>query len=84
MSSSYHYFLQHIHSSAFRYVNLSAVLPSAEGSLCDTLTETCFIYAQNLLTIVTLLPRVGLAFALLLSFFSPENPIDELSLAPRS
>ena len=84
MSSYDHYFLQHIHSSAFRYVNSSAVFPSAEGSLRDTLTETCFIYAQNLPTIVTLLPRVGLALALLLSFFSPENPIDELSLARRS
>ena len=60
------------------------VLPSAEGSLRDTLTVTCFIYAQDLPTIVTLLPRVGLALALLLSFFSPENPIDELSLACRS
>ncbi|KAF8497819.1 hypothetical protein F5888DRAFT_1906594 [Russula emetica] len=66
-------FLQHIRSSAFPYVNSSAILPLAEGSLRDALAETCYFYAQNLPTIVTLLSRAGLAFALLLSFFSPEN-----------
>jgi hypothetical protein len=49
------YFLQHIRSSAFPYINSSAVLPSAEGSLRDALTETCYLYVQNLPTIVTLL-----------------------------
>ena len=49
-------FLQHIRS--FPYVSSSAVLPSAEGSLRDALAETCYLYAQNLSTIVTLLlPR---------------------------
>ncbi|KAI0272097.1 hypothetical protein BGY98DRAFT_1179220 [Russula aff. rugulosa BPL654] len=74
MSSYDHFcFLQHIRSSAFPYVNSSAVLPSAEGSLRDALAETCYFYAQNLPTIVTLLPRAGLALALLLSFLNPEN-----------
>ncbi len=66
-------FLQHIHSSAFPHVNPNADFPSAEGSLRDELAETCYFYAQNLPTIVTLLPRAGLALALLLCFFSPEN-----------
>jgi len=61
-------FLHHIRSSAFPYVNSSAVLPSAEGSLRNALAETCYLYAQNLPTILTLLPRAGLALALLLSF----------------
>jgi hypothetical protein len=82
MSSYDHFcFLQHIHSSAFPYVNSSAVFPSAEGSLRDALAETSYFYAQNLPTIVTLLPRVGLALALLLSFFSPENLPGGLSLS---
>ena len=74
MSSYDHFcFLQHIRSLAFPYVSSSAVLPSTEGSLHDALAETCYLYAQNLPTIVTLLPRAGLALALLLSFFSHEN-----------
>jgi len=82
MSSYDHFcFLQHIRSSAFPYVNSSAVLPSEEGSLRDALTETCYLYAQNLPTIVTLLPRAGLALALLLSFFNPENLPGGLSLS---
>ena len=82
MSSYDHFcFLQHIRSSAFPYVNSSAVLPSAEGSLRDALAETCYFYAQNLPTIVTLLPRAGLALALLLSFFNPENFPGGLSLS---
>ena len=81
--SSYDHFcsLQHIRSSAFPYVNSSAVLPSAEGSLCDALAETCYLYAQNLPTVVILLPRAGLALALLLSFFNPENLPGGLSLS---
>jgi 3-oxoacyl-ACP reductase-like protein len=50
-------------------------------SLRDALAETCYFYAQNLPTIVTLLPRAGLALALLLSFFSPENRPGGLSLS---
>jgi hypothetical protein len=81
MSSNDHFcFLQHIRSSAFPYVKSSAVLPSAEGSLRDALAETCYFYAQNLPTIVTLLPHTGLAL-LLLSFFSPENLPGGLSLS---
>ncbi|KAF8497809.1 hypothetical protein F5888DRAFT_1803273 [Russula emetica] len=60
MSSFDHsYFLQHIRSSAFPYVDSSANLP----------------------TVVTLLPRAGLALALLLSFFSPEILPGGLSLS---
>jgi hypothetical protein len=82
MSSYNHFcFLQHIRSSAFPLVSPNAVLRSAEGSLRDALAETCYFYAQNLPTIVTLLPRAGLALALLLSFFSPENLPGGLSLS---
>ena len=41
--------------------------------LRDALAEMCFFYAQNLPTIMTLVPCAGLALALLLSFFSPER-----------
>jgi hypothetical protein len=44
----------------------------AKGLLHDTLAETCYLYAQNLPTIVTLLPHAGLALALLLLFFNPD------------
>ena len=82
MSSYDHFcFLQHIHSSEFPHVNSSAVLPSAEGSLRDALADTHYFYAQNLPTIATLLPRPGLALALLLSSFSPENIPGGLSLS---
>ncbi|KAH9172425.1 hypothetical protein EDB89DRAFT_2242881 [Lactarius sanguifluus] len=82
MASYNHFcFLQHIRNSAFPRVNSSAVLPSAEGSLRDALAETCYFYAQNLPTVVTLLPRAGLALALLLSFFSPEHLPGGLSLS---
>ena len=74
-------FLQHIRPSALPYVNSSAVLPSAEGSLRDLLAKTWYFYAQNLPTIVTLLPRIGLALALLLTFFSPKNFPGGLSLS---
>ncbi|KAN0115689.1 hypothetical protein V8E52_006635, partial [Russula decolorans] len=81
--SSYDHFclLQHIRSSAFPYINSSAILPSAEGLLRDALAETCYLYAQNLPTIMTLLPHAGLAIALLISFFSPENLPGGLSLS---
>ncbi|KAI0251640.1 hypothetical protein BJV78DRAFT_1282308 [Lactifluus subvellereus] len=82
MTSYTHFcFLQHIRTSAFPRVNPSAVLPSAEGSLRDALAETCYFYAQNLPTIVTLLPRAGLALALLLSFFNPVQLPGGLSLS---
>jgi hypothetical protein len=82
MTSYNHFcFLQHIRKSAFPNVNPSAVLPSAEGSLRDALAETCYFYAQNLPTIITLLPRAGLALALLISFFSPEHLPGGLTLS---
>jgi hypothetical protein len=82
MSSYDHfYFLQHIRSWAFPYINSSVVLPSTEGSLRDALAETCCFYVQNSPTIVMLLPRAGLALVLLLSFFSPENLLSGLSLS---
>ena len=82
MSSYDHFcFLQHILSSAFQYVNSSVILTSAERSLRDALTETCYFYAQNFPTIVTLLPCAGLALVLLLLFFSPENLPGGLSLS---
>jgi len=82
MSSYDHFcFLWHIRFSAFPYVNSSAVLPSAEDSLRDALAEMCYFHAENLPTIVTLLPRAGLVLALLLSFFSPENLPGVLSLS---
>jgi hypothetical protein len=74
-------FLQHIRNSAFPRVNPSAVLLSAEGSLRDALAETCYFYAQNLPTVLTLLPRAGLALALLISFFSPEHLPGGLTLS---
>ena len=37
----------------------------------DALAEIC--HAQNFPSIVTLLPRAGLALESLISFFSPEN-----------
>ncbi|KAI0263513.1 hypothetical protein BGY98DRAFT_1046198 [Russula aff. rugulosa BPL654] len=46
--SSYDHFcfLQHIRSSAFPYVNSSAVLPSAEGC-CDALAETAIFMRKT-------------------------------------
>jgi hypothetical protein len=81
MSYMHFCFLQHICSSAFPHVNSSVILPSTEGLLCDVLTETCYIYAQNLPTIVTLLLHAGLALVLLLMFFSPEHLPGGLSLS---
>ena len=54
---------------------------SSPLSLHDALAETCYVYAQNPLTIVTLLSRAGLALALLFSFFSPERLSSGLSLS---
>ena len=51
-----------------------------QGLLHDGLAETCYFYAQNLPTFVTLLPCADLALALLLSFFSHENLPGVLSL----
>ena len=50
------------------HVNLSTDLPSAKAHCV-----TCYVYAQNLLTVVTILLFVGLALMLLISFFSPEH-----------
>ncbi|KAI0044572.1 hypothetical protein FA95DRAFT_1562103 [Auriscalpium vulgare] len=72
--------MQHIRNSAFPHVNPNAALPSTEGSLRDALAETCYFYAQNLPTVVTLLPRAGIALAVLLEFWSPENLPGGLSL----
>jgi hypothetical protein len=81
MTSYTHFcFFQHIRNSAFPHINSNAILPSAEGSLRDALAETCYFYSQNLPTIATLLPRAGLALALLLTFFSPERFPGGLSL----
>ncbi|KIJ62393.1 hypothetical protein HYDPIDRAFT_94511 [Hydnomerulius pinastri MD-312] len=57
-------FMQYIRFSAFFGEN---------GSLRDGLAETAWFYSQNLPTVVLLLPRAGLALALLLSF-SFANP----------
>ena len=76
MSSHDHFcFLVRIRSSAF------PVLPLAEGPLRDPLAETYYFYAQNLPTIVMLLPRAGLSVALLLSSFSFENRPGRSSLS---
>lgn len=37
----------------------------------DYIAETCYFYSQNLPTVALLLPRAGLALALLLAFSSP-------------
>jgi hypothetical protein len=52
-------FLQHILASAFPYVNSSAVLPLAERSLCDALTETCYPWACILRTKTGLAPSTS-------------------------
>ena len=70
-SYSYFCFLQHIRNAAFPHVKPSTVLPFAEGLLGVILTETCYFYAQNLPTIVILLPPAGLALVLLILFFGP-------------
>ncbi|KAI0320240.1 hypothetical protein OF83DRAFT_631016 [Amylostereum chailletii] len=66
-------FMQHVRNSAFPSVDSKAVLPSAEGSLRDALAETCYFYSQNLPTVALLLPRAGLALAVLLTFYSPKQ-----------
>lgn len=56
-------FLQHIRYSAFFGEN---------GGIRDGLAETFWYYSQNLPTVALLLPRAGLALALLLSFSSSQ------------
>jgi hypothetical protein len=63
------------------YINSSAVLPPAEGSLRYALAETCCFHAQNFPTIVTYLSRAALALALLPSRFSFENFPGESTLS---
>ncbi|KAI5823653.1 hypothetical protein K523DRAFT_357477 [Schizophyllum commune Tattone D] len=57
-------FLHHLRYAAFFGEN---------GSFRDGLAETCWYYAQNLPTVALLLPRAGLAIALLLSYSSPQT-----------
>ncbi|TFK51230.1 hypothetical protein OE88DRAFT_1735165 [Heliocybe sulcata] len=58
-------FFQHLRSGAFK--------EESNGSLRDGLAETFYYYSQNLPTVALLLPRAGLALALLLTFWTP-NP----------
>ncbi|KAI0033213.1 hypothetical protein K488DRAFT_85134 [Vararia minispora EC-137] len=72
MSSFTHFcFFRHIRTSAVPVSHARAVLPSAEGSWRDLLAETCFFYSQNLPTVALLLPRAGIALAVLLTFWTP-------------
>ncbi|KAI5999094.1 hypothetical protein EDD15DRAFT_2527946 [Pisolithus albus] len=70
-------FMQYIRFSAFFGEN---------GSLRDGLAETFWFYSQNLPTVALLLPRAGLALALLLMFSAP-NPdyviMAEAGFSPR-
>lgn len=63
-------FLQHIRFSAFFGTN---------GSLRDGLAETFWYYSQNLPTVALLLPRAGLALALLLAFTTPQAGVVALA-----
>ena len=45
----------------------------------DYIAETCFFYAQNLPTVVLLLPRAALCLALLLTFGTAQLSADELA-----
>ncbi|RDB21863.1 hypothetical protein Hypma_010843 [Hypsizygus marmoreus] len=56
-------FLQHVRYSAFFGEN---------GSIRDGLAETFWFYSQNLPTVALLIPRAGLALALLLAFSTPQ------------
>lgn len=56
-------FLQHVRFSAFLGEN---------GSIRDGLAESFWFYAQNLPTVALLLPRAGLALALLLGYSRPQ------------
>jgi hypothetical protein len=56
-------FMRHIRWMAFFGEN---------GSLRDGLAETFWFYAQNLPTVILLLPRAGLCISLLLAFSRPE------------
>ncbi|KAG6848535.1 hypothetical protein H0H93_016245 [Arthromyces matolae] len=56
-------FLQHNRFSAFL---------GEHGSIRDGLAETFWFYSQNLPTVALLLPRAGLALALLLTFSTPQ------------
>ncbi|KAF9467528.1 hypothetical protein BDZ94DRAFT_962073 [Collybia nuda] len=63
-------FLQHIRYSAFFGEN---------GSLRDGIAETFWYYSQNLPTVALLLPRAGLALALLLAFTTPQAGVVALA-----
>lgn len=53
----------------FQYLRYTAFFGTT-GSIRDGLAETFWFYSQNLPTVALLLPRAGLALALLLSFSS--------------
>ncbi|EIN06802.1 hypothetical protein PUNSTDRAFT_105955 [Punctularia strigosozonata HHB-11173 SS5] len=55
------------HFAFLRHLRLSAFSAAAGGSVRDGLAETCYYYSQNLPTVALLLPRAGLALALLLA-----------------
>ncbi|KAK0441260.1 uncharacterized protein EV420DRAFT_1580522 [Desarmillaria tabescens] len=63
-------FLHYLRYSAFR---------GHGGSFRDGLAETFWFYAQNLPTVVLLLPRAGISLALLLEFWEPQ--VGEVVLA---
>ena len=55
--------------------------PFSRGLTMQCACRDVLIYAQNLPTIIMLLPRTGLALTLSLLFFSPENLPSGLSLS---
>jgi len=63
-------FLQHLRSSAFS---------GEHGSIRDGLAETFWFYSQNLPTVALLIPRAGLALALLLAFSTPQAAVVALA-----
>ncbi len=78
MSTYNHFcFLQHIRFLAFPHINPSAVLPSAERSLRDVLTETCYFscaepsYDRDALPTCRLYPRSSVPGISLVGYHSP-------------
>ncbi|KDQ52593.1 hypothetical protein JAAARDRAFT_40202 [Jaapia argillacea MUCL 33604] len=59
--------------SFFQHLRTAAYKPEQEGSIRDGLSELCYWYSQNWPTVALLLPRAGLALALLLTFGSPQS-----------
>lgn len=82
MSSYTHFcFFQHIRASAIPRVRSRAILPSAEGSWRDVISETSYFYSQNLPTVALLLPRAGITLAVLLTYWKPVELPGGLPLA---